>query len=416
MVTTFNNMQLQRLAFTFIMMLFFFEVFAQKDFRQGFIISEKGDTTFGYLDYKESWISYEYCQFKNNLSSDLKVYYPNELMGYGFLKDKVFVSRSISKDSMNLKTAFIEVLVRGKMSLYLYNGKYYIEKDSSGLYVLEKESKEVELNGSTYVVTSVKNGGILQLFMGDCREVRSHLKKITVEGKALSEIVLNYNNCGKDSVIEYNAGKKWTKVNLGVSIGGQRSKLNFSSNYGYFKYLTNSNYSDLILFPSIYLDISSPRLYEKLYFQVGLSYLKRSFYSDKTIQYSGLIERDENYMSFSTIKIPLSFKYQFPVKVIRPHFLIGATGYITTNSKSWRILEREVAGQHIVYTDKGESFKIGSNYWGIHAALGASRTFSKRLTFLVEARYEIENTSTFFFYEPIKLKANSFILNTGLVF
>src|SRR5688572_22358710 len=92
--------------------------FAQTDFRKGFVITLQRDTISGLVNYREGANAHEICEFKKLENLNATSYRPDEIFGYGFLDDKFFESRKVQEENKSPRVAFVEVLVKGMVSLY----------------------------------------------------------------------------------------------------------------------------------------------------------------------------------------------------------------------------------------------------------------------------------------------------------
>src|SRR4051794_24296235 len=101
--------------------------FSQSDFRSGFIVTNERDTVHGLLDYTSGRKSNTVCYYKKALNSETTTFTPEQLAGYGFDNDKVFVTMALKPGRL----IFLEVIVNGIVSLYRSEGVYYVNKNGS---------------------------------------------------------------------------------------------------------------------------------------------------------------------------------------------------------------------------------------------------------------------------------------------
>ena len=95
---------------------------AQADFRPAYIISVAGDTVRGQLDYSGGRrVNYQ-CRFREAKGVNIITYSPWQLRGYGFPNDRLYqtlrVAKSLAPGDFSTQRLFLEVLVRGAVSLY----------------------------------------------------------------------------------------------------------------------------------------------------------------------------------------------------------------------------------------------------------------------------------------------------------
>src|SRR5882672_2033434 len=97
-----------------------------QDFRKGFIITPQNDTVRGYISYREGLRAHKVCNFKASLKQDVVKYEPTQLKGYGFENNAYFASRLAEVRDSVYEQAFLEVLVKGKATLYKYDYFYFL--------------------------------------------------------------------------------------------------------------------------------------------------------------------------------------------------------------------------------------------------------------------------------------------------
>lgn len=209
-----------RLLCRIVVLLSCVSVYAQSNYRPGFIITLKQDTVYGQIDFRTDRINALRCVFKSKEDAEPVTCLPFEITGYRFTDDgKYYVSRMIKTDEdKEAMPVFLEYLLEGIKSLYYYESKdnreFYFIQDGKQLVVLdapelEKMKREGFIaNGQTdrYVPT-------LQYIFRDCPGLAPEILKTTFSHKGLIKIAKEYHDAvcttNKECIIfENKAGKR----------------------------------------------------------------------------------------------------------------------------------------------------------------------------------------------------------------
>ena len=101
---------------TFIFLVVFLTagtLFAQTNFKSGYVIKLSGDTIFGEIDYRNDVRMAKKCSFRSNANAPVIDYKPEDIFGYHFTDSKYFVSEVV-----NGQRYFLEFLIKGKINIY----------------------------------------------------------------------------------------------------------------------------------------------------------------------------------------------------------------------------------------------------------------------------------------------------------
>jgi hypothetical protein len=357
--------------------------FSQSDYRKGYVITNAGDTLFGLVDYREGAKAYKLCDFKSSENHDAVTYEPGTVAGYGFENDKFFQSREFSAKDQPSKIVFFEVIVRGLVSLYRFEQAYFIEKNGSGLQQLINETKEIEVDGKRVVKHTNQHIGIMSIVFFDCDEIRSEVQTVKLTERSLTNLVEHYNRCQGGSSTTFKVNKPWTKFMIGLSGGLNISQLNFETVY---RHLAGNFETSKSPMAGISLDILSPKLNERISFHTEIIYLTSKYYSYSLNENAYYTIRDYVSIELQQLKIPVGFRYSFPMKSVSPYFNVGISSTIHLSSHSVWIQELESGGR--VTTDNYEALTIKKNQFGIWGGVGISKSVSRKLAAFTELRYE----------------------------
>lgn len=285
---------------------------AQTEFRPGFIITNKNDTIYGEIDFRNDKFMSEKCRFKND-NGDITVFTPDELSGYRILNSKYLVSRTI-----NGQLTFLEFLISGQINIYykydLSGSHYYLEKAGSEIIEMPYREEIFEKDGLQYLTKSKDHIGLLAYYMRDAPKMQSEIYRIDKPNHSnLINLAEDYHNavCKDQKCIIYE--KKMRPVKLEIEVQGGIVKLTKAGTKNRFDYdhIKNQYYQSGIIF-----HISSSMISEKYMLKTGLQYSKY-----KGSDSYGTIE------NIDIINIPLGIEYLYPRGAIRPDFEAGVNIY-----------------------------------------------------------------------------------------
>ena len=165
------------------------EGFAQSDYRSGFVITNTNDTIHGLINYREGSKKYKSCEFKKSIDQKVVEYLPQEIKGYKLLGDKYFESKYIAVVSELLEDVFLEVLIKGNVSLYKYQKSFFVDKQDSLLYKLITEEKKVDVDGKEMLMESKKYIGVLSYLLSDCQDVSYILQRVELLKNTINVLI-----------------------------------------------------------------------------------------------------------------------------------------------------------------------------------------------------------------------------------
>lgn len=351
--------------------------FAQPDYREGYVITSAQDTLYGLIDYPAKSKANSICNFKNSKGENSVTYKPTDLFGYHIKDDKFFLSRQVNIKNQSPTIAFLEVIIGGHVSLFRYGDIYFVEKANDDLQQLLNESKEVSVNGKSAIQNSNQHISILNMLLGDCPEIREDIQNIKLNEKSLTSLIKEYNKCRGWLSITYKAKKPWTKEIFGIAAGANISRL--------LNVPGESQPSATPVF-GVSFCLLSPRINERLSFNLDLFYLTPSYYIYNKTDYTITTIRDYVTIDLSQLKVPISFRYTFPKRLITPYFMAGMYGTFNLKSNSEWVQEVESVSQ--VITVENSPIGIKKFYPGLWGGCGIIKSMTKKLDAFVEIKYE----------------------------
>jgi hypothetical protein len=359
--------------------------FSQTDYRNGYVITNAGDTLSGFVDYQEKAKAYKSCDFKVSKGQNTITYEPGSIIGYGFENDKFYQSREVSIKNQPSQVVFLEVIVRGLVSLYKFEQTYFIEKGNDGLQQLINETKEVFIDGKRVLKKTNQHIGTINILVFDCAEIRQRVQKIRLDERALTKLIEDYNQCKGEPSITFKAKKPWTKAVIGVTGGLNISLINFEANPGYEHLAGNFEVSKSPVI-GVSFDISSPRLSERISFHGDLLYLTSKYYNYTLYNSSSSVERNYVTIELQQLKVPIGIRYTFPIRKFTPYFNAGISSTIHLNSNSKWV--QEVESNSVVNTNESEALEIKSRQLGLWGGCGILKSINSKLNAFIELRYE----------------------------
>lgn len=338
--------------------------FAQDDFRDGFIINLEKDTIHGQLDYRSNAKNYLSARFKKD--NVVTEYGPQQISGFGYVGDKAFTSNALAD-------YFVEILIGGELSLYKFSTFYMVRRQNEELHKLEVKTKKME-NGSVGYSKDNKWKGILVALMDDCLlNMQQRVVSLAFREKDLTELVVEYNQCKGSEYTVYKENKRWARSSLGLAVGLNRSSVNVVAPRASLSYL-NEAYNSVDPFIGIVLEVSSPRISEKVSFQTELQFSR--------VKYSALVVKKsssgssyhESHIDLATLSMPFTFKYSVPVGKSFIYFQGGFNYDYHIEGNSRLLSEIEILG--VVETlPESPAFDLNRHQFGLFAGLGVSRSF-----------------------------------------
>ena len=328
-------------------------LFAQIQFRQGYVITLTGDTLFGEIDYQDNDVLARQCRFRENPQSQSQIFTPFDIAGYRFTDGKYFISKNIDNTQY-----FVEYLLNGVINLYtLHDEKkathFYIEKEGIGLNEIPYENKVLRVEDANYAFSTTKHIGILQYYMQDAGELNSQIATIKEPTRRnLLKLTENYHNvvCDSVSCIIYEKKMQRVRVNPQLIFGAT--------------HLSGKAIPDKNLYMPTYgllCHISFPFASDKIY-------LKTGFFNFL-------------YKNTSYCVIPLQLEYIYPIGVVRPRISAGLnlTGFPFTRFEPaistglWFMVNKKISITADYDLGFNNFFAIGGSNYLLHTVYAGIR-------------------------------------------
>lgn len=359
--------------------------FSQTDYRPGYVISNDGDTTRGFVNYREGSKPFETCSFKPSMDEGSLTYQPTDISGYGFENGKFFLSRQISIKGESGKVAFLELIISGRISLYKFDSNYYVEKEDQGLQQLINELKEVTVDGAIFKKHSNRYIGTLKIYVLDCEQMTVRVEETKLSERSLSDLVKAYNQCKGVPSKTFKAKGRLTKAVVGLTGGITFSQINFDASTGYRHLAGNFEVSRTPVIGG-FVNVSSRELGERISFQGGVSYFKSTYHNNNVYEIGLLTERNYVTIELQQLKIPIGICYTFPKRNFTPYITLGVSTTFNLNSSSSWVQEAEL--NNVVETYYMTAITFKKNQFGGWGSIGVLKSITNRLDAFAEVRFE----------------------------
>ncbi len=361
--------------------------FSQSDYRKGYVITNARDTLRGLVNYQESAKMFKSCDFKASRDRETVSYDAQSIFGYGFENDKFYQSREIVLNNEPAETVFLEVVVKGLLSLYKFQSTYFVEKGTEGLQQLMNETREVVINDQRVMQNSNQHIGTMNRLVFDCVEMREKVQKITLNEKALTNFVEDYNRCKGETSATFKEEKPWTRFAGGFAVGLNNSQIEFDVVPG-FEHLGGDFEIARSVMVGLTVDMFSPRLSERFSLHADFLYLNSSYHNYHIHDRAYSIERNDVTIDIKQFKIPIGARYTFPERKITPFINAGLSLTLHLSSGSKWVQEIESKSNPVFNTYEREALEITNRPLGFWGGLGVMGSISSKLNAFVEIRYE----------------------------
>jgi len=362
--------------------------FAQNDFREGYIISNAGDTSLGFVDYTESRQRYRVCHFKKTNDQNVLTYGPGQIAAFGFVDNIFFESKEVKVQNQEEQRVFAEVKVKGFVSLFRFDYEYYVEKNNGGLKRLSNENQTIYVNGKTMTHRTNQHVSVLSPLMFDCVELRQRVQHVNLTEKQLIKLVEDYNKCTGNAFVTYEASEPHVKVRVGIAGGINISNIKFSNADGNYDYLAGSFDGSSTLIIGLSLNAFAPGVSKRFSVQGELLYSK-SNYENSASNGNGT-KTSHLTIDLQQLKVPLGIRYTFPEKNITPYMNFGMSSTFNLSSSSPLTTNYKLANRiETVFTK--DAVNTNDLQFGFFGGLGFSKSIHKNLNLFTEIRYEWTN-------------------------
>jgi hypothetical protein len=382
-----------------------------QDYRPGYIIKSNADSIRGLVRYMGSKNDVR-CDFKSSKRSKRTSFNASELIAYGFDDGRNYISMTLPGADAPKGKVFARVVVKGPLTLYRYDKTFYVEKDSLIRLPIPKGKivDPVVEGGNKMEKKDKRYVAILNQLMADCQMKADDASYS--EGD-LMNLVKNYNRC-KGFAREYESAKPkpFYRMNVGALGGYVSSSLDLKeSAYLPFDPLYTTIDPAKTVIGGISLDISSPRIYDKLFLTIESWYFNATYlgrdYRTTSLQ--------DITIDVNSIRMFVGFRYNFLHENNTPFFKTGFSGTITQDLDVKSITEGENALGQVFYWDDVTGTMFVKKVKGFWLSAGYEYLIKGKMKAFAEFRFERADA---YFGTPINTdsKLNNYSLLVGIRF
>ncbi|AYB32465.1 outer membrane beta-barrel protein [Chryseolinea soli] len=376
-----------KLFFALVLSFISLGLYAQ-DFKKGFIVTLENDTVPGLLSYREGSKAHRVCSFKASPEQEVVKYEPTQLVGYGFVNDTYFSSKFAETKDSTSQQVFLELLVKGRVSLYKYDYFFFMEKEGDDhLHKIIRRDMAFERNGLVYKQKSTTYIGVVKTLLNDCQELKGEMENIGFNEQSLARLVEKYNRCMGASLAVPKAQKRWFKGGIGLVAGVVQSRLHMTSEFGWNEYLAGTYPVSTAPVVGATFSMSSPRINERLAVLVEARFLKSSYVLHKETVSVVTTQRGNSSIDISQLHIPVGIRYTFTSQKVAPFFDVGFSTGFFLNKKA--TTQRELQYPNTspqVFPE--EDLPLKSRQSGLWGGIGMVFSIHPHWNSFVELRYE----------------------------
>lgn len=396
------NKNIRRLSLIILGILIFHSSFSQKNYLPGYLVSIKGDTLHGFIDYRNWDKNPNIIYFLDINNIETTLYTPTDIKLFSVHNETyisaIIKSENSSRNTNNLHfdselkitidTTFLQVMIRGVKSLYYYKNNNGIEN----FYIKQNEKFELleykmyfKNQGKNHIITENKKFiGQLVLYFNDCPSINSKLKDLRYFKKSLYKLFRFYYKCTKMEVIFLKKPEK-ISTEFGALAGVSISSIKFRSDS--YDYLINVDFPSSVNFSTaLFFNIILPRnqgkwsICNELFF---CSYNVKGRYNDYVNEDKYTITDTE--LGYSYLKMNNMLRFKYPIKKLFIYFNAGISNGIAISEMNYRKIETKFYSNESIEEKRAIN---GTRKYEQRFILGLGTKFNN---YSIEMRYEKGN-------------------------
>ena len=346
------------------------QVSSQVNPKDGYIITNQGDTIHGTIDYLKDADNAKVCQFRKAGESTFQSFLPSDIQGYRLADEGIYyVSRLLKTDKVQQRQ-FAEFLVQGGVSLYRYfyeDDTFFGFVDNDGKEVVVRDDKLNEDLSSYEEKLETRRSKMQQVgaVMDKDPSVAEKLWKMDLTSNSLLKFVKRYDEryCTSDGdcVVFKSDTKKSKSVLPNFYIGVGASYAWFRSESVQTAVLApEMKYSGIVPTLMVGADMMYPRQSQHLMTQIEVSFTPYSIKANEQ-----QVEDAEARMKCSELALRLGAGYVFSQQNSVNPFLVG--GFSIRHQMSVKEVNRTYIVQKPTSPDV---FFADDREWGTMTYLG----------------------------------------------
>lgn len=409
----------------------FCTVYAQGEYRPGYLVTTAQDTLRGFIEYRWNR-SPQKISFRATLEGADRIYTPLDIRAFSVVGDRyqsaiVQIETSpvslanmsdTSVPQLETDTAFIREVITGERSLYRHypegaKGKnlFYISNNGQWELLVHKPFKQVQ-GGAVRVANNNRYISQLSSYLQGCPTIQKKTRKLRYEEKSIERLFLAYYACTTTKPAYENDTKKYL-LEAGILAGGINTSLDFKTN-GVYSPLAHTSFSrDFSVGGGLFLDVIRRRNEGKWSLNNELLYTSYKtegvFYFRNTSEEN--YERSRCLLEYSYLKLNTMIRFKYPVGSVYLFANVGISNGISVRKSDREIYESRLNGP--VQSEENSLFHGGDHGYepGYLGGLGV-----KYQRFSFETRYEQTTGMLAFGDKPLRSKVErmAFLLSYRL--
>jgi len=189
------NEKLMKLNCTLLLIAISTIVFAQNEWKPGYILKSQQDTIWGSLQNKNYNENSHAITFRTDENEQPSTYLPDDIYGYRFKEGKFYVSKYVDS---TVGRIFLEYLVNGELDVFFYQDQtgdnhYFVKKDNLPLKELKYKDKFVRKDGIRYLLENNQYKGLLSYYTKETSGIKKDITRLNnVNHKSLVKFAKKY--------------------------------------------------------------------------------------------------------------------------------------------------------------------------------------------------------------------------------
>lgn len=372
-------------------------LFAQFDFRPGYVVTSENDTLHGLIDYKGNKANARKCVFKMNAESEKREFTPEQLNAYRFENSKYYISKSIEMGGEET-TVFLEYLINGIVDLFYFRDRdgehYWVDWGNGNLRELRNDEREVYINDTKYRKESKEYIGILKHVFSNSPSVVEETNSVRLDHQSLIDIARTYHDevCTGESCIVYEKKMPLVKFKFGLALRANAMALTRSGSLPVeYDYLNNSNFNNPFT-PSLgfFLKMNIPALNERLFFQYMALVGKIDMHTVnvRTEKLYSMTHRNEIWLTQTAFYNSGTIRYEFPKGLVTPVVQLGGFVNSFNNVDYTHNMEVRYSWGDVYEESVGHESPFSKFDYGVQVGVGLKGKLFKNRDLTADLNYQ----------------------------
>lgn len=374
---------------------------AQVNMKNGYVVTNQGDTLRGMIDLRTNEQLSTRCTFQADGASNLQTYKPGDIECFRFTESgKYFVTRRLNVEGRE-QLYFAEFIVHGKLNLYcvVYRDEehFFFEREDGQMAVLTNRSLN-NMDAKDILQEKREQYGAVKLLLKDSNKASQGVAGENITRSKLIGIVRDYHNdtcTDGSSCVEYEYNTKADEVRFHIKAFGGFAY--YSQEMTDQQHFEKENYPGSTYEFGIGLEIDLERVMKGLSVELGAAYTPK-YKSTREIAEQGLPgDPTQSTIEKGIATIVLGGVKTFGQGKIQPLVRAGAFGAFHLNSKE-RVFTPYNHGEsnlgwnsstHLgVYLGAGAQMPLGKHFVRLHADWYKSlESYSKMMKWGITAEF-----------------------------